>query len=230
MVAKKPKLKKDEALDIMSDVLDGLELTPKEQDFVLRYMQSYNATQAAMHVYKVDKVKAAVIGSQLTHKPSIKAALAKLKKVQRKVFNIEPNEYLEFLLKVARADISDYIKFSEEEVPMLDKDGSLMFNPDTGEQLTKTVNKMHLTDSERVDCDVITSIKQGRDGISINLADKMQAWEKLRQYFGWGEKQNENVDNSDSIIKAIQGKTDEVWDDEAVEGVDDELEEALKDG
>lgn len=230
MVAKKPKLKKDEALDIMSDVLEGLELTPKEQDFVLRYMQSYNATQAAMYVYKVDKTKAAVIGSQLTHKPSIKAALAKLKKVQRKVFNIEPNEYLEFLLKVARADISDYIKFSEEEVPMLDKDGSLMFNPDTGEQLTKTVNKMHLTDSERVDCDVITSIKQGRDGISINLADKMQAWEKLRQYFGWGEKQNENVDNSDSIIKAIQGKTDEVWDDEAVEGVDDELEEALKDG
>ena len=59
---------------------------------------------------------------------------------------------------------------------------------------------------------------------------KRQAWEKLRQYFGWGKKQNENVDNSDSIIKAIQGKTGEVWDDEAVEGVDDELNEALKDG
>lgn len=230
MVAKKPKLKKDEALDIMSDVLDGLELTPKEQDFVLRYMQSYNATQAAMHVYKVDKVKAAVIGSQLTHKSSIKAALAKLKKVQRKVFNIEPNEYLEFLLKVARADISDYIKFSEEEVDVLDKDGTVLFNPDTGEPVKKLVNKMHLVDSNNVDCDVITSIKQGRDGISINLADKMQAWEKLRQYFGWGEKKEDQNDNSDSIIQAIQGKTEEVWNEDAVEGVDDELEEALKDG
>lgn len=226
-MAKKTKINKDESLDIMSDILDGLELTSKEQDFVLRYLQSYNATQAAMQVYGVDKIKAAVMGSQLTHKPHIKAAMKKLKKVQRKVFEIDPNEYLEFLLKVARADISDYIKFSEEEVDVLDKDGTVLFNPDTGEPIKKLVNKMHLSDSNNVDCDVITSIKQGRDGISINLADKMQAWEKIRSYFGWGEKKEEQTDNSDSIIKAIQGKTEEVWDDE---GEDEyaELDKALK--
>lgn len=230
MAKKKSEIKQEDALDFMSDFLDNLNLTDKEQEFVLRYMQSYNATQAAMQVYPVDKYKAAVMGCQLLHKAHIQSAIKKMKKIQRKIFDVDPNEYLEYLLKVARADISDYIKFSEEEVPMLDKDGSLMFNPDTGEQLTKTVNKMHLTDSERVDCDVITSIKQGRDGISINLADKMAAWEKIRAYFGWGEKMNEKTENTDSIIKAIQGKTEEVWDEEAVEGVDDELEEALKDG
>jgi len=229
-MANKKKSEKKDTLDVMSDILDGLDLTPREVDFILRYMQTYNATQAAMQVYKYDKYKAAVMGHKLLHKPHIQSALKKMKKIQRKIYDIDPNEYLEFLLKSARADISDYLKFSEEEVPVLDKDGSVMRDPDTGEPITKLVNKMHLVNSEEVDASLIVSVKQGRDGISINLPDKMQAWEKLRQYFGWGEKQNENVDNSDSIIKAIQGKTGEVWDDEAVEGVDDELNEALKDG
>ena len=229
-MANKKKLEREDTLDIMSDILDGLDLTSKEADFVLRYLQTYNATQAAMQVYKYDKYKAAVMGNRLLHRPHVQSAIKKMKKIQRKIFDIDPNEYLEFLLKSARADISDYLKFSEEEVPVLDKDGSVMRDPDTGEPITKLVNKMHLVNSEEVDASLIVSVKQGRDGISINLPDKMQAWEKLRQHFGWGEKQNENVDNSDSIIKAIQGKTDEVWDDEAVEGVDDELEEALKDG
>lgn len=229
-MTKKTKIDKEDSVDFMSDLLDGLDLTDKEQEFVLRYLQSYNATQAAMQVYKYDKYKGAVMGNRLRNKPKIKSAIKKLKKVQQRVFEIDPNEYLEFLIKSARADISDYLKFSEEEVPVLDKDGSVMRDPDTGEPITKFVNKMHLVDSEEVDASLIVSVKQGRDGISINLPDKMQAWEKLRQYFGWGEKKEEKDDNSDSIIKAIQGKTDEVWDDDAVEGVDNELEEALKDG
>ena len=226
----KKKLGKEDTLDFMSDILDGLDLTSKEADFVLRYMQSYNATQAAIQVYGYNKYQAAVMGNKILHRPRVQSAIKKMKKIQRKIFDVDPNEYLEFLLKSARADISDYLKFSEEEVPVLDKDGSIMRDPDTGEPITKLVNKMHLVNSEDVDASLIVSVKQGRDGISINLPDKMQAWEKLRQYFGWGEKREENVDNSDSIIKAIQGKTGEVWDDEAVEGVDDELNEALKDG
>jgi phage terminase small subunit len=225
-MANKKKLEREDTLDIMSDILDGLDLTPKEADFVLRYFQTYNATQAAMQVYKYDKYKAAVMGNRLLHRPHVRSAIKKMKKIQRKIFDIDPNEYLEFLLKSARADISDYLKFSEEEVPVLDKDGSVMRDPDTGEPITKLVNKMHLVNSEEVDASLIVSVKQGRDGISINLPDKMQAWEKLRQYFGWGEKQNENVDNSDSIIKAIQGKTEEVWDDEDEY---EELDKALKD-
>ena len=225
MAKNKTELKKEDALDFMSDILDGLNLTPKEAEFVLRYISSYNCTQAVMQVYGYDKYKASVYGNTLLHRPQIQSAIKKMKKIQRKIFDIDPNEYLEYLLKVARADISDYIKFGEEEVPILDNDGSQMYDPDTGEALTKTINKMHLSDSGSVDCDVITSIKQGRDGISINLADKMAAWEKIRSYFGWGEKLNAKVDNSDSILKAIQGKTEEVWDEEDEYK---ELDEALK--
>ena len=227
-MAKKSDLTKETVLDFMGDILDGLDLTDKEADFVLRYLQSYNATQAVMQVYKYDKYKASVMACRLLAKSHIQIAIKKLKKIQRKVLDIDPNEYLEYLLKVARADISDYLKFSEEEVPMLDKDGSQMFDPDTGEPLTKLVNKMHLVNSDEVDASVICSVKQGRDGISINLPDKMAAWEKLRTYFGWGEKASDSVDNSDSIIKAIQSKTEEVWDGEEDEYA--ELDKALKNG
>lgn len=225
MASKKVDKDKENVLDFMSDVLDDLGLTHKEAEFVLRYLSSYNCTQSVMQAYGYNKYVASVYGNKLLHRPHIQSAIKKLKKIQRKTYDIDPSEYLEYLLKVARADISDYIKFGEEEVPVLDSDGSQMVNPDTGEPITKIVNKIHLTNSDDVDCDILVSVKSGRDGISINLADKMAAWEKLRQYFGWGEKQNEKVDNTDSIIKAIQGKTEEVWDEEDEYS---ELDETLK--
>ena len=141
--------------------------------------------------------------------------------------DVNPNLYVETLLKGASADIGDYIEFREEDVPILDADGSQMHDPDTGEPLYKKVNKMHLTDSAFVDTGVVTGIKQGRDGISITLVDKLKCLELLRKYFNWGEEQQTDSKDTDSIINAINGKTKDVWGDGSSE--DDDLEEALKD-
>lgn len=211
----------------MIDVLVDLGLTDKETDFVLYYLESNNATQSYLKSYKINKKWAGIKGYQLLHKPKIESAIKKLKKIQKHALDVNPNLYVETLLKGASADIGDYIEFREEDVPILDADGSQMHDPDTGEPLYKKVNKMHLTDSAFVDTGVVTGIKQGRDGISITLVDKIKCLELLRKYFNWGEEQQTDSKDTDSIINAINGKTKDVWGDGSSE--DDDLEEALKD-
>ena len=211
----------------MIDVLIDLDLTDKETDFVLYYLESNNATQSYLKSYKINKKWAGIKGYQLLHKPKIESAIKKLKKIQKHALDVNPNLYVETLLKGASADIGDYIEFREEHVPILDADGSQMHDPDTGEPLYKKVNKMHLTDSAFVDTGVVTGIKQGRDGISITLVDKLKCLELLRKYFNWGEEQQTDSKDTDSIINAINGKTKDVWGDGSSE--DDDLEEALKD-
>lgn len=211
----------------MIDVLVDLDLTDKETDFVLYYLESNNATQSYLKSYKINKKWAGIKGYQLLHKPKIESAIKKLKKIQKHALDVNPNLYVETLLKGASADIGDYIEFREEDVPILDADGSQMHDPDTGDPLYKKVNKMHLTDSAFVDTGVVTGIKQGRDGISITLVDKLKCLELLRKYFNWGEEQQTDSKDTDSIINAINGKTKDVWGDGSSE--DDDLEEALKD-
>lgn len=220
-------MSQDDAKNNMIDVLVDLELTDKETDFILYYLESNNATQSYLKSYKIDKKWAGIKGYQLLHKPKIQSAIKKLKKMQKHTLDVNPNLYVETLLKGASADIGDYIEFREEDVPILDADGSQMHDPDTGEPLFKKVNKMHLTDSAFVDTGVVTGIKQGRDGISITLVDKIKCLELLRKYFNWGEEQKVEERDSDGIIEAINGKTKDVWGDGNNE--DDDLDEAMKD-
>ena len=220
-------MSKEDAKNNMIDVLVDLDLTDKETDFVLYYLESNNATQSYLKSYKINKKWAGIKGYQLLHKPKIESAIKKLKKIQKHALDVNPNLYVETLLKGASADIGDYIEFREEDGPILDADGSQMHDPDTGEPLYKKVNKMHLTDSAFVDTGVVTGIKQGRDGISITLVDKLKCLELLRKYFNWGEEQQTDSKDTDSIINAINGKTKDVWGDGSSE--DDDLEEALKD-
>ena len=220
-------MSKEDAKNNMIDVLVDLDLTDKETDFVLYYLESNNATQSYLKSYKINKKWAGIKGYQLLHKPKIESAIKKLKKIQKHALDVNPNLYVETLLKGASADIGDYIEFREEDVPILDADGSQMHDPDTGEPLYKKVNKMHLTDSAFVDTGVVTGIKQGRDGISITLVDKLKCLELLRKYFNWGEEQQTDSKDTDSIINAINGKTKDAWGDGSSE--DDDLEEALKD-
>ena len=220
-------MSQDDAKNNMIDVLVDLELTDKETDFILYYLESNNATQSYLKSYKIDKKWAGIKGYQLLHKPKIQSAIKKLKKMQKHTLDVNPNLYVETLLKCASADIGDYIEFREEDVPILDADGSQMHDPDTGEPLFKKVNKMHLTDSAFVDTGVVTGIKQGRDGISITLVDKIKCLELLRKYFNWGEEHKVEERDSDGIIEAINGKTKDVWGEGNNE--DDDLDEAMKD-
>ena len=79
-MAKKKKMEKNEAVEFMEDTLEGLDLSDKEKEFVLRYLHSYNATQSAMQAYGYNKYQASMYANKILHKPHIQSALKKLKK------------------------------------------------------------------------------------------------------------------------------------------------------
>ena len=216
--------KKDINEACLDEIFDNNDLTPNQKDFVIYYVQSNNVAQSYLKAYKCKKQYAPIYASKLLKDPKIQSAVKKLKKMLMKSYDVDVTNYVDYLLKVANADISDYITFEEEEVPILDNEGQKVFDPDTGEPMTKKVNKMHLTNSDFVDCSVVESIKQGRDGISIQLADKAKAWEKLAKYFGWvGEQKKEETSDS-GILDAIKGEIDKTWDDE---DLDSDLDKTL---
>lgn len=199
-------------------------LSEEEKRFVLYYLESYNATQSYLKAFGGEKSKASISAFRLLHKSSIKSQIKKLKKLLQVGYDIDPSRYIEFLLKAANADIGDYIKFSEEEVEQYDKDGVALVDPDTGETIKKKINKMHLVNSDKIDTSVITSIKQGRDGITIQLVDKLKCWDKIKEFFEWKMKQEETTEANNNIIDVLNKSAKGVW---SKNGVDDDLEEAL---
>ena len=78
---------------------------------------------------------------------------------------------------------------------------------------------------------MISEIRQGRDGISIKLADKKWAWEQLVKYFDWlpdkwqrkmtEEDQRQRHEKTKAEIAKIKG--DDSDDDEGTENFKDAL-------
>lgn len=198
---------------MLDQLVDCDKLTNKQKDFIVYYLDTNNATQAYLKAFDGESKKTArIAGSGLLKNPAIASTIRKLRKAMMQDYEVHPSQYVEYLLKVAHADLGDFLKFSEEEVPVYGDDGLQMIDQDTGMPLTKKVNKMHLVDSETVDTSTLVSVKQGRDGISIQMADKAKAWDKLAEYFGWFNKTNEATVDDSGLLNAIQGKVEMTWD------------------
>lgn len=203
-------------------------LTDEQKDFLIAYITTHNATQSFIDAFNFEgkRESAKVLACVELKKPDVASALDELRQTIEVDFKISPAVYLDTLIKVATSDIGNYIKFAEEEIPIYDEVGLPVLDQDTGEQLTKKINKMHLVDSSTVDTSIITEIKQGKDGVTIKLMDKMKAWEKLSDYFGWLNKEAEKLSESTAnrLIDALNKNANNSWKD-----VDNDLEELEKD-
>ncbi|MCM0759960.1 terminase small subunit [Sporomusa sphaeroides DSM 2875] len=161
------------------------ELTDIEQLFCYHYVRTHNATQAALKSgYSQHKPSAAVLGCRLLQRPRVKAEIDRLKALFRQDIHLDIQDFLQFCMRIVGADIGDYLKFGAVDRFVYDDDGPIK-DPDTGEYLKEPVNCISLGESEQLDTSVIQEVKQGKDGISIKLADKKWAWEQLIKYFDW---------------------------------------------
>ncbi len=176
-----PKTKKK-----LKEILDDEELSEKERLFCLYYVKYFNGTQAALKA-GYSKDGAHVQASRLLRRERVSSYIKELKgELIGNVF-VEAMDVLNEYIKIAFADITNYVAFGKREIEVdvgenttVDKDGN-----EITETLTESrmINYVDLQDHEMVDGSIITEVKQGRDGISIKLADKMKALDKLAQYF-----------------------------------------------
>lgn len=170
----------------LKEILEDEELTEKERLFCLYYVKYFNGTQAALKS-GYSKDGAHVQASRLLRRERVSSYIKELKgELVENVF-VEAMDVLKEYIKIAFADITNYITFGQKEIEV-EVGENTTFDED-GNEITETitearlVNYVDLQDHDMVDGSIITEVKQGRDGISIKLADKMKALDKLAQYF-----------------------------------------------
>lgn len=227
-----PKTKKK-----LKAILEDEELSEKERLFCLYYVKYFNGTQAALKS-GYSKDGAHVQASRLLRRERVSSYIKELKgELVENVF-VEALDVLKEYIKIAFADITNYVTFGRREVE---------FQDDEGNQFTRMMNFVDLQEADLVDGSIITEVKQGKDGVSVKLADKMKALDKLAQYFDLVpdnfkrqieeerhkmqmEVQKAQVDKikadtarikgedgdeyeDDGFKEALEGKVEEVWDD-----------------
>jgi phage terminase small subunit len=186
---KKPqRYKKDKRIDVAERVIENAEpendeLTDKQRLFCIYYVKSFNATQAALRA-GYSSATAGQMGYENMKKPYIADEIRRIKGLMTHDIFVEAMDVLNVYVKIAFTDITDYLKFGQKEVPVM-----TMFGPmyegegEARKPVTKIVNYVDFKPSDDIDGTLISEVKQGKDGVSIKLIDKMKALDKLEQYF-----------------------------------------------
>ena len=131
-------------------------LSEQEETFCYHYFKCKNATQAALRA-GYSSGYSYNCGYHLLNKPNIKEFLRDLQSQACEELFIDTLDIIRMWAKIAFADMNDYVSVSGA--------GVLLRN------------------SGQTDGQVITEVKEGKDGITIKLADKMKALDRLSSYF-----------------------------------------------
>ena len=179
---KKRTEKKPTIDDGTRETLQNEDLTAEQQMFCIYYSRTFNAAQSYQKAYGCSYQTAMVEGCKSLRKPKVRAEIERLKEIKRQQIVTGTEDVVELQMRIAFADIGNYISSGRENVQVMGAFGPVK-DPDTKQYLTKEVNTVRLSDSNNVDTQIIQEVKQGKDGVSIKLADKQKAFDWLTKYF-----------------------------------------------
>lgn len=216
---KKGAHKKEAVAEDVSQVVINDELTDQQQLFCLYQSRMFNYTKAYMKAYPgCTYASAAVLGSRLMKNQVIRKEIEQLKQNHMNRELLKQEDIFQKFMDIAFADMNDYISFGQEEI---DTD----YGP-------KKVNSVRLKESKDIDGTLITEVKQGRDGVSVKLADRMKAidWladhmdiataeqkakiEQIRAKTAIMSGTSEEETEDDGFIEALKGEVADVWEEE----------------
>lgn len=215
-----PKYKKHEKpLAEVEQVLDNPDLTDKQRLFCLYYIKSFNATKAYQKAYGVDYATAASIAYRLMEKDGIVAEIKRLKQSKLNQVMLSPEDIFQKYMDIAFSDVTDYLMFGRKEIVVdTDKDGN---------EVTAEINYVDFKDSNQVDGTLISEVKQGKDGVSIKLADRMKALQWIADHMDLATEEQrakiallkakvtsddeEEGQEDDGFIDALKGQVNDIW-------------------
>lgn len=205
---------KKECKKIAEEIVETSELDEEHQLFCIYYLKYHNKVKAYQKVKPNTPYNSAcVMASRWSKQPAVIEEINRLKKELYEDALLDPQDIVQKYIDIAFADLNDYLEYGREEVPVIIK------NPDTGEDevLKQTVNMVKFKESAFADGTILSEVKQGRNGASIKLADRMKALDWLSKHMNLAtEEQRAKID----LIKAQTRKI----------AIDDEKEEIEDDG
>lgn len=212
--------------DGTKETLQNEDLTPEQQMFCIYYSRTFNATQSYLKAYGCTYESAMVRGSELLRNVKVRTEIERLREIKRQQIVAGTDDIVELQMRIAFADIGDVLSFGKTEVET--KTGNII-----------EVNTVNLNESTMVDTQIIESVKEGRDGVSVKLKDSQKAIDWLTMYFQMNpndkhkrefdkrkleldllrlEMQTKESDSSepakDNFLDALNQSAQEVWSDE----------------
>ena len=168
--------------DGTKETLQNTDLTSEQQMFCIYYSRTFNAAQSYQKAYGCQYTTAVAHGYKLLSNVVVRAEIERLKEIKRQQIVASADDIVELQMRIAFADIGIYMSFGRENVSVMGAFGPVK-DPETGEYMKKEVNAIRLNESDMVDTQIIQEVKQGRDGVSIKLAEKQKAFDWLTKYF-----------------------------------------------
>lgn len=181
----KNNVKKEAIAEAVEQVIENTELTDKQRLFCVLYTKCFNATKAYQKAYGCSYETAMVRGSETLRNAKIKNEILRLKQNRLNREMLDESDIFQKYMDIAFSDVTDFVEFGQEDVPVMAVYGPVQVkDEETGEKktLTKRVNVVRFKDSSEVDGTLIAEVKQGKDGASIKLPDRMKALKWLAEH------------------------------------------------
>lgn len=179
-----PKIKKVAPLEIKVQEIDNDDLNDKQKLFCYYYVKYWNATKAYQKAYGCSYATAMVEGSKHLRNPKIAKEIDRLKQELFTDVGLDAKTFGKALLQkhidIAFADITDFLSFGRKEI--VTADGN-----------TKMVNFVHLKKSDEIDGTIINEIKEGREGVSIKLANREKSLDFLTKHYDLLEEEDKKT-------------------------------------
>ena len=205
------------------------DLTDKQRLFCIYYSRCFNATKAYQKAYGCDEYAARTNGSRMITSDNIRAEINRLKQSRLNRELLNEADIFQKYMDIAFADVTDFVEFGQEEENVIGTFGPVLVDdPATGKKvpLKQKVNVIRFKESGQVDGTLITEVKNGKNGASIKLADRMKALDWLARHMNMAtDEQKAKVEQIKAQTAAIKAKTQ--TDDEEITA-DDGFLEALK--
>lgn len=205
----KNNVKKEAIAEAVEQVIENAELTDKQRLFCVLYTKCFNATKAYQKAYGCSYETAMVRGSETLRNVKIKNEILRLKQNRLNREMLDESDIFQKYMDIAFSDVTDFVEFGQEDVPVMAVYGPVQVkDEETGEKktLTKRVNVVRFKDSSEVDGTLIAEVKQGKDGASIKLPDRMKALEWLTEHMYMAtEEQRARIENIKAKTEQIKG-------------------------
>ena len=182
--ARKKKVQQAVAADTAS-VSENPDLTDKQRLFCLYYVRYFNATKAYQKAYGCSYEVAHAEGYKNLAKPCVNTEIQAMKQSRLNRELLDEHDIFQKYMDIAFADITDFVQFGQEEEYVIGQFGLVQVeDPVTGKKapLKQKVNTVRFRESDSIDGTLITEVKNGKNGASIKLADRMKALEWLAEH------------------------------------------------
>lgn len=213
----------------VESVNENAELTEKQRLFCMFYVRCFNATKAYQKAYQCSYQMACGHGHELLKNVEIKNEIQRLKQSRLNRELLDESDIFQKYMDIAFADVTDFVEFGQNEEYVIGPYGVVEIkDPETGEKkpLTQKINTVRFKESKDVDGTLISEIKNGRNGASIKLADRMRALDWLADHMDLATDEqkariaalkmksapDEPEETDTSYVDALKALVDKAWD------------------